>query len=81
MTTLELKGSLMNLIAKIEDENMLATCYYIISDLFINDEKEEKELLSPDQWKELDAAFLESDDERQMISHDEVKNKFSKWLK
>lgn len=83
MSVLELKGSLHEMIASIEDEALLSQLQEIIHD-FVAQSQEETDFwdeLSSEEQKELKAALEESEDERNLVSHEEVMQKYAKWLK
>lgn len=79
MSTVELKGQLLNIIARLEDENMLKDILEYCIDVaqgpdMLND-------LSPDALAELQEAIQDSFQDDDGIPHDEVIQMAEEWLK
>ena len=68
------------IIDEIEDEQKLEGFYRLISRLSNSDNGALYETLSETQKEELDIAFEESFDKKNLVDHDEVKSKYTKWL-
>ena len=83
MSALELKGSLLELISKVKDEDLLLRLKDILSDAIQQNLSKTDfwDELTEEQQKELDAAIEESYHEKNLISNEEVMNKYKKWLK
>jgi len=82
MSKLEIKGSILELIASINDRESLNELKKIISD-FVGHRIKDSDYwdeLSEIEKKELEIAIEESDDESNHIEHEEVMKKYSKWL-
>lgn len=83
MNVLELKGSLHEMIAKIDNEVLLSQLQTIVHD-FVEQNEDEHDFsdeLSLEEQAELKAAFEESEDENNLVAHEEVMQKYAKWLK
>jgi hypothetical protein len=76
------------LIDTIEDESQLDSYYSIISTIQNKEGEKSNEnrygklyqKLTESQKKELEIAYFESFDEKNLIPHEEVKKKYMKWL-
>ena len=79
MNVLEIKGSLYDLISKVEDKNLLLRLYDALEEIvkFNNQDYE----LTPAQQAELEAAIQESFDDANLIDHEDAKKMHSRWLK
>jgi hypothetical protein len=71
----------INLIDKIEDEEVLKGYFKLIQRLNNNQTGELWDGLSPEEKDELLLSYQESFDPNNLISHDEVKSQHDKWLK
>ncbi len=82
MSTLELKGGILEMINKVQDKSALERLYRIISEfVFQNlDDTDIWDLLSPQQRAEIEQAFAESLDPNNLVSHEEMMKKYEKWL-
>ena len=82
MSKLEIKGSILELIASINDTDSLNELKKIISD-FVGHRIKDSDYwdeLSDHEKKELEIAIEESEDEANHVDHEEVMKKYSKWL-
>lgn len=82
MSKLEIKGSILELIASINDRDSLTELKKLISD-FVGHRIKDSDYwdeLSENEKKELDVAIEESEDEANHINHEEVMKKYGKWL-
>ncbi len=82
MSKLEIKGSILELIASINDKESLDELKKIIND-FVGHRIKDSDYwdeLSEKEKKELEMAIEESEDESNHIEHEEVMKKYSKWL-
>lgn len=82
MSKLEIKGSILELIASINDKESLNELKKIISD-FVGHRIKDSDYwdeLSEKEKEELELAIEESEDETNHIEHEEVLKKYSKWL-
>ena len=80
MTTLELKNNFHQLIDSIENENLLQKFYEL---MLRNRSIRDGTLwakLTQDEVDELLLANEESNDQQNLISHDEMKKKYAQWL-
>lgn len=82
MSNLELKGGLLEMIARINDQESLKELARIISEFIENHAKDSDywEELSDYEKSELEAAISESEDESNQVDHEEVMKKYKKWL-
>jgi len=67
MNILELKGSLLQLIANVKDEALLLDVYQIITDRFQQHDKDWWDELNKSQQKELDTAINESYEDKNLV--------------
>ena len=79
MTVMELKGNFHDLIAQIDDYEILRTLYTQCLNSLKNVDMLED--LSPEAILELENAISESDENEDGVSHDEVKKMFNEWTK
>ena len=84
MSILELKGNILQLLARLENRNHLATLQEIATK-FVEEEISTHDIegyndLSPEQQKDLLEAIAETYDESKLIPHAEVVKRFDKWL-
>lgn len=82
MSTLELKGGILEMIATIDDQESLSELKKIISEFIENHLKDSDywDELSDHEKAELNKAIEESEDESNHIGHNEVMKKYKKWL-
>jgi len=80
MNTLELRRNFHLLIDSIDNENILFKFY----ELILNKKNEKENVLwnnlTNEQRRELNLAFEESEESKNLISNDELKKKHKKWL-
>ena len=82
MSVLELKGELHELIASIQNEQLLQSLKIAIQKVAnIETESVGDYALSPEQEEELMISLKESYDEANMISFEESKKNSTRWLK
>ena len=80
MNTIELKKSFHLLIDSIDNENLLINFYDIIKKRSSAKDGQLWERLTNQEREELLLALEESEDPKNLISHDEMKKKHQKWL-
>jgi hypothetical protein len=78
---MNIKDNFHYLIDSINDEELLKACYQLIEKIREEQNGHLWNSLSEDQQKELLVAYEESFDERNLLSHEEVKRQHEKWLK
>ena len=84
MTQLEIKTNFHKLIDEIDDQNELAKLYEYFIALKRNFEKSGSDWwdeLSEEQKEMLDLSIKESEDESNLIPHEQVMKESLKWLK
>ncbi len=84
MSVLELKGNILQLLARLENHNHLAKLQELATQ-FVNEEISAHDIegyndLSPKQQVDLLEAIAETYDESKLIPHDEVIKRFDRWL-
>jgi hypothetical protein len=82
MTAIELKGNILEIVARFESPKLLQKLYETATELL---EKEEDTAdwwddLTPEQQIRLEKSIEESYDKTNWISHEEMKKKHAKWL-
>ncbi len=80
MTTLELKNNFHHLIDSIENKNLLQEFYELMLRKKASKDGRLWAMLSKDEIEELLLANEESENSDNLISHEEMKEKYSKWL-
>jgi hypothetical protein len=80
MTTLELKNSFHHLIDSIDNENLLLKFYDLMKSRTSSKEGNLWSRLTNEEQEELLSAFKESENEENIISHNEIMKKHKKWL-
>jgi hypothetical protein len=80
MNTTELKTNLHQLIDGMNNELLLSKVYNLISQLSNKESGLLWNRLSDEERQELIQADLESEDEKNLIPHTQVKDKHKKWL-
>ena len=80
MTTLELKNNFHHLIDSIENENLLQEFYELMLRKRASKDGRLWAMLSKDEIEELLLANDESENPENLIPHEEMKKKYSKWL-
>ena len=80
MNTVELKKDLHKLIDEIDNDKVLRGFYDLLKTKLSSKEGELWNSLSEKEQEELLKAFEESEDTENLVEHDEVMRKYSKWL-
>ena len=80
MNTLELKGGMMNIISRVEDEAVLTQMFEAITEIIVETYGQISEL-SPEQVVELELAIEETYNPGNLVDHDEVMKNMTRWLK
>ncbi|MCF8231972.1 MAG: hypothetical protein K9J27_07265 [Bacteroidales bacterium] len=80
MESSELKNRIHHLVDNIENPGLLNRLYEILKNTQQMEEGELWSRLTYEEQKELLKAFDESEDQDNLISHDEMKAKHGKWL-
>ena len=80
MNSLELKKDLHNLIDRIENEKLLSNFYNLLKKRVSSNEGELWKTLTKNEQEELNKAFEESENPKNLISHKIMKKKHKKWL-
>jgi thiamine pyrophosphate-dependent acetolactate synthase large subunit-like protein len=84
MTQLEIKTNFHKLIDEIEDQKQLSRLYdymLIIKQNIENTNEEWWDELTEAQKADIDLSIKESEDERNLIPHEQVMEEAKKWLK
>lgn len=82
MSVQELKGGMLELIASVNNPELLEQLYALIQEV-IQENIEQTDFwddLTEAQQEELDAAIEESEQEENLVSHDVVMEKYRQWL-
>ncbi|MEM6319408.1 MAG: hypothetical protein AAF960_17185 [Bacteroidota bacterium] len=80
MNTLELKGSLLQLIANLKDEKLLAELYKTLISHYQNQDNDWWENLQKAQQDELSIAIEESYDPTNLHSDKNARKQIAQWL-
>lgn len=80
MTVAALKSDLHKFIDQIENEHLLQEYYLELKNLIEQQNHGAWEKLSEEQKKELLISYDESEDERNLIDHEEAMKEYKKWL-
>ena len=80
MNTIELKNNFHSLIDRINNENLLLDFYNLLKIRSATTEGQLITRLSKQEYEELLLAVEESDNNENLISQEEMKNKHKKWL-
>jgi len=80
MTTIELKNNFHHLIDSIENENLLQEFYELMLRKSASKAGSLWAMLSKDEIEELLLANEETENPENLIPHEEMKKKYSKWL-
>ena len=75
MNTLELKGSLLDLISKANDNTRLARLFEAYNEIFTTDETDWWDELPAEQQARLNQSIEESYDPENLIDHEEMKKR------
>lgn len=80
MSTLELKGGILEMVNKVQDQSALERLYRIISEFLLQnlDDTDIWDTLSVEQRAEIEAAFAESLDPANLVPHEEMVKKYEK---
>jgi hypothetical protein len=78
---MNVKDNFHHLIDTIDDEQLLKGYYELIKQLNINQSGNLWNNLNENEWWELMIAYDESFDNKNLLSHEEVKKQHGKWLK
>lgn len=82
MNALELKGSIVDTIAKVNDLVLLEELNQLVHKfLKLKQDTDWWDELTPEQQKELQLAIDESYDERNWVSNEDAQAMFQTWLK
>ena len=79
MNVLEIKGSLHDIISKVEDKNLLLKMFDAFQDVLRFQDTDFQ--LTDDQQKQLEAAIEESYGEANLIDHEDAMKIHARWLK
>lgn len=80
MSTAELKTNIHRLVDGMNNELLLSKVYALIAKLNNSEEGALWNRLSEEEQQELIQADIESEDEKNLLTHREVKAKHKKWL-
>lgn len=82
MSTLEIKGGLLDMISKINDKKLLMEVHQLLSNLMEQRiaQTDFWDELSTQQQRQLDEAIAESYEATNLINHETVLNKYKKWI-
>lgn len=83
MTTIELKGNILDIVARFKSAQLLEKLYETATELLEKEEAEEDwwdELNSEEQIR-LEQSIKESYDKTNWIDHSVIQQKHSRWLK
>lgn len=75
-----IKQKLHDLIEKIDNESLLSQVYELIYKKNTSNEGDLWNKLTPDQQNEVLLSLEESNDPKNLISHEDVKRNHKKWL-
>ena len=86
MNVLELKGSIIERVAQLQNQSLLAHLDAIIKEFIESDgedwyKKTSDYTLTPEQEANLIIAEAECDDPTNLVSHDEAVKQIEQWLK
>ena len=81
MSVLELKGGILEIVSRLEDEHLLTELYELAESTMQKEMTiEDTFSLTQEQVAELNLAEAESFDENELIDHDVVRAKHQQWL-
>ncbi|MCX6249746.1 MAG: hypothetical protein NTX61_03245 [Bacteroidetes bacterium] len=80
MTAIELKNNFHHLIDSIDNENLLKEFYELMLRKRTSKDGRLWAMLSKDEIEELLAANEESENSENLIPHEKMKKRYSKWL-
>jgi DNA mismatch repair ATPase MutS len=81
MSITELKQNCQSLIEEIEDKEFLEMFFEELKSIKENKNIDFWDELTDEHKKELEESWAESEDEKNLISHEEVMRESKKWLK
>ena len=83
MDLLALKGGLYEIIARIEDEQLLLQLQHLMKEVIDQDiaESDFWEELTAEQQATLDQALQESEQEDNLVAHQVILDKYQQWQK
>jgi hypothetical protein len=79
MKVLELKGSIVEMVARVQDEDSLEQIQAFLNDFL--EQYDNQSQLSSEQEAELAVAIEESYQPENWVAHEDVMNRVDKWLK
>ena len=79
MNTLELKGGLFEMIAQVENKEVLQRMYKVVAEILHQTWAEEQNL-TPEQESKLDADIEASFIPENLVDHEESMKKMARWL-
>ena len=79
MNTLELKGGIIEMVAHVDNEEVLKKMYQIMSEIILQTSYDET-TLTPKQEMALDAEIEESFVPENLVEHELALQKISRWL-
>ena len=79
MNVLEIKGSLHDIIAQVDDKSLLLRMFESFQDIIRFQDTDND--LTPIQQEELEEAIKESYDEASLIDHEDAMKIHARWLK
>lgn len=80
MTVLELKGGILDMVSRIEDRETLEVFYEKAKEFLLSSDESFAPDLQPGQRTELLLAIEESQDEAELMEHEEVRKQHAQWL-
>ena len=80
MNALELKGSLIEMIAKVDDQKLLRHLHEVVAEILAETWSDDYEL-TPEQEAVIEADYKASFNREKWIDHEVVMQKMSRWLK
>ena len=79
MNTLELKGGLFEMIAQVDDKELLQRLYKVVAEILHETWAEEQDL-TPEQEAKLNQDIEDSFDSDNLVSHEESMKTMARWL-
>jgi len=79
MNTLELKGGIIEMVAHVDNEEVLKKMYQIMSEIILQTSYDET-VLTPEQEAALDSEIEESFVPENLVEHELALQKMSRWL-
>ncbi len=83
MSTKEIKGGILEAIAKINNKDLLLMVQDIVNDCVSRESEIENgwDELPIEIQNEIDKSLIEIEDEKNLVSHEEVMKKYKRYLK